>query len=84
MGGSVAQSTSPEEYAEAIKNLQGNNAVLYIPVFQSAAAKPAKPTKQMSSNNPTDYPDGWGTTDGLVDNIWMTYTIVGPTSVYSD
>lgn len=82
MGGNIDICTSPDDYDSAIKSLAGNNAVLFVPVFKSSDVKPDRPTTQMSSNNPTSYPDGWSTPDGLVDNIWMTYTIVGPETVY--
>ena len=82
MGVDVDECVSPEEYAERIKLINGNNAVSCIPVFKSSTEKPSTPTKVMSSNNPTDYPSGWSTPDGLTDDIWMTYTIVGPEKVY--
>lgn len=82
MGVDVDECVSPEEYAYRIKLINGNNAVTCIPVFKSSAEKPETPTKVMSSNNPTDYPYGWSTPDELTDDIWMTYTIVGPEKVY--
>ena len=82
MGGNIDICTSPEDYDEAIKTLAGNNAVLFLPVFKQSDTKPAKPTKQMSSNEPTEFPDGWGTPDGLEGSIWMSYTIVGPNTTY--
>ena len=82
MGGNIDFCTSPEDYDEAIKTLIGNNAVLCVPVFKSSDLKPDTPTSVMSSNAPTAYPEGWSTPDGLTGNIWMSYTIVGPTSVY--
>ncbi|MBQ8132505.1 MAG: hypothetical protein IJ193_08445 [Bacilli bacterium] len=69
MGGNIDICTSPEDYDEAIKTLAGNNAVLFLPVFKQSDTKPAKPTKQMSSNEPTEFPDGWGTPDGLEGSI---------------
>jgi len=82
MGGNIDFCTSPEDYDEAIKTLIGNNAVLCVPVFKSSDLKPDTPISVMSSNAPTAYPEGWSTPDGLTGNIWMSYTIVGPTSVY--
>ncbi|MBP5597688.1 MAG: hypothetical protein J6Y02_20120 [Pseudobutyrivibrio sp.] len=58
MGVDVDECVSPEEYAERIKLINGNNAVSCIPVFKSSTEKPSTPTKVMSSNNPTDYPSG--------------------------
>ena len=84
MGVEIDDCTSIEEYANRIKLIKGNNAMLFVPVFKSSVEKPERPTVQMSSNNPTDYPEGWSTPDGLVDDIWMTYTIVGPERVYVD
>lgn len=82
MGGNIDICTSPDDYDSAIKALAGNNAVLFVPVFKSSDVKPDRPTTQMSSNDPTAYPAGWSTPDGLTGKIWMSYTIVGPTSVY--
>lgn len=82
MGGDITACTSPEEYAEAIKGLSGNNAVLFIPCFKASDTKPETPTKTMSPADPTDYPEGWGTPDNLTGKIWMTYTIVSVSTVY--
>lgn len=82
MGGNIDVCSSPEEYAEAIKELTGNTAVLFIPCFKSSELKPPTPTKTMSPADPTDYPEGWGTPDGLTGKIWMTYTMVSTSTVY--
>ena len=82
MGGDISVCTSPEEYAEAIKGLSGNNAVIFIPCFKVSETKPETPVKTMSPADPTDYPEGWGTPDGLTGKIWMTYTIVSVSTVY--
>ena len=58
MGGDIDMCSSPEEYAEAIKDLSGNNAVLFIPCFKASETKPATPTKTVSPADPTDYPTG--------------------------
>ena len=58
MGVEIDDCTSIEEYANRIKLIKGNNAMLFVPVFKSSVEKPERPTVQMSSNNPTDYPEG--------------------------
>ena len=58
MGGNIDVCSSPEEYAEAIKELTGNTAVLFIPCFKSSESKPSTPIKTMSPADPTDYPEG--------------------------
>lgn len=69
MGGDIDVCTSPEEYDKAIKTLAGNNAVLCVPIFKSSNLKPDTPTTPLSANNPTNYPEGWSTPDGLTGNI---------------
>lgn len=71
MGGDVDVCTSPEEYAETIKTLSGNNAVLCVPVFKRSDVKPTRPATPLNISNPGPdaYPDGWSTPDGLTGNV---------------
>jgi len=75
---------SPKTYANKILEIkqQGDQTFLFIPVFKSSSTKPAKPTGTMSISNPTAFPEGWGTPDGLQSPIWMSYTLIGKTTVY--
>lgn len=75
---------SPTTYANKILQINGGsgNTLLFVPVFKSSETKPAKPTKQMSATDPTDYPDGWTTPDELQGTVWMTYTLVGNSYTY--
>lgn len=75
---------SPTTYANSILNISqdGGKTMVFIPVFKSSEMKPDTPTSSISASNPTDYPEGWSSPDGLTGNIWMSYTLVGTSYVY--
>ena len=84
MGVDVDYCDSPAEYASKILSISGggSRSLLFVPVFKSSETKPEKPTDTMSASNPTNYPSGWGTPNGLSTPIWMSYTIVGTNITY--
>lgn len=87
MGVDVDYCDSPAEYASKILSITtggegSGKTLLFVPVFKSSTIKPSKPTGTMSASNPTNYPSGWGTPDGLSTPIWMSYTIVGTNVTY--
>ena len=84
MGVDVDYCASPAEYASKILSISGGGgrSLLFVPVFKSSETKPEKPTDTMSASNPTNYPSGWGTPNGLSTPIWMSYTIVGTNITY--
>ena len=87
MGVDVDYCDSPAEYASKILSITtggegSGKTLLFVPVFKSSTTKPSKPTGTMSASNPTNYPSGWGTPDGLSTPIWMSYTIVGTNVTY--
>ena len=83
-GVEVGECESPSTYPSRILSIGGSsgNSFLFVPVFKSSETKPSKPIAPISMSDPTNYPSGWSSPDGLTGKIWMTYTLVGTNYTY--